>query len=57
MIERESLNIHKLEHVGIEKGEQRFRGMLWRAAELLYDARHFSELAPNWWLRPPNRHG
>jgi hypothetical protein len=52
VIERESLNIHKLEHVGIEKVEQRFRGMLWRAAELLFDARHFFELAPNW--RPPS---
>jgi hypothetical protein len=57
MIERESLNIHKLEHVGIEKVEQRFRGMLWRAAELLFDARHFLNLRQTGGPRPPNRHG
>jgi hypothetical protein len=57
VIEKEPLNINKLEHVLIEKVEQLFRNMLWRAAELPFDARHLFELAPNWRPRPPNRHG
>ncbi len=57
MIEKESLNINKLEHVLIEKVEQLFRDMLQRAAELHFDARHFFELAPNWRPRPPNPYG
>jgi hypothetical protein len=44
VIEKESLNINKVEHVGIEKVEQLFRDMLKRAAGLLLDKRDFPDL-------------
>jgi hypothetical protein len=44
VIEKKSLNINKLEHVRIEKVAQLFRDMLWRATELLFDARNYLNL-------------